>query len=135
MRERLAARVADWGLSDRIRLIGARSDVPRLMHAADLLLFPSFAEGLGMVAVEAQAAGLPVLASDAVPQECAVVPGMVEFLPLSAGPPRWAERVFSLMQSPRPDHGAAYAAVEKSPFSIRNSALALLDIYQTGKTL
>lgn len=133
MRERLAARVADWGLSDRIRLIGARSDVPRLMHAADLLLFPSFAEGLGMVAVEAQAAGLPVLASDAVPRECAVVPAMVDFLPLSSGPVEWAERVFSLMQTTKPDHHAAYVAVENSPFSIRNSAKALLDIYQNGK--
>lgn len=132
MRERLAARVARWGLSDRIRLLGARSDVPRLMHAADLLFFPSIAEGLGMVAVEAQAAGLPVLASDAVPRECAVVPGMVDFLPLSSGPLHWAERVFSLMQASKPDRRAAYEAVDNSPFSIRKSAMALLEIYRPG---
>ncbi len=38
-----------------------------------------------MVAVEAQAAGLPVIASDAVPSECRVIDGMVDFLPLAAG--------------------------------------------------
>lgn len=129
MRERLTARVTNWGLKDRIRLIGSRSDVPCLMHAADLLLFPSFAEGLGMVAVEAQAAGLPVLASDGVPKECAVVPGMVEFLPLSAGAQQWADRALSLIATSKLDHRVAYSSVERSPFAIQNSARALLDIY------
>lgn len=129
MRERLAARVTDWGLSDRIRLLGARSDVPRLMHAADLLLFPSFAEGLGMVAVEAQAAGLPVLASDAVPRECAIVSGMVDFLPLSLGAERWAEAALAKLYAPKADHIVANQAVAESPFSIANSAKKLLKIY------
>src|SRR4029079_5930776 len=59
---RVEEQVAASGLSDRIRFAGTRLDIPRLMLAADLLLFPSIAEGLGMVAVEAQAAGTPVLA-------------------------------------------------------------------------
>ena len=66
-KETLETRIADWQLSDRLRLLGVRDDIPRLMRATDSLLFPSRQEGLGMVAVEAQAAGLPVLASASVP--------------------------------------------------------------------
>src|SRR6185369_8442957 len=56
-------RLADLGLSECVRLLGVRHDIDRLMLGSRLLLFPSRAEGLGMVAVEAQAAGLPVVAS------------------------------------------------------------------------
>ena len=48
---------------DSIRFLGNRTDVADLYQAMDLFLFPSFFEGLGMVAIEAQIAGLPVLAS------------------------------------------------------------------------
>jgi glycosyltransferase involved in cell wall biosynthesis len=126
----LRERVARWGLDERICLAGARSDVPRLMLGADLLLFPSRAEGLGMVAVEAQAAGLPVLASDAVPRECAVVPDIVQFVPLSAGSELWADAALATLNAKRPDPEVANRTVENSPFSIANSAKSLLRIYQ-----
>jgi glycosyltransferase involved in cell wall biosynthesis len=125
----LRERVRQWRLSSRIHLLGARPDVPQLMQGADLLLFPSLAEGLGMVAVEAQAAGLPVIASDAVPRECQVVEGMVDFLPLSAGVNHWAGAVLHRLQTAKPDHLAANQSVMDSPFSIENSARSLLKIY------
>lgn len=129
MRARLQERVRSWGLAERILLLGARPDVPVLMAGADLLLLPSFAEGLGMVGVEAQAAGLPVIASDAVPSECAVVPAMVDFIPLSEGISHWANVVLKKIQAPKPDHKIANQMVVHSPFSIRNSANSLLAIY------
>ncbi len=117
------------GLDRAIRLAGIRFDVPRLMLASDLLLFPSIAEGLGMVAVEAQAAGLRVLASDSTPRECAVVPELVIFVSLAESPARWADRALALLDAPSPDRDASRAAVERSPFSIANSVMALLDAY------
>ena len=119
-----------WGLADRIRFTGIRSDVPRLMLGSDLLLFPSIAEGLGMVAVEAQAAGLKVLASDTTPRECTVVAGAVEFLPLADGASRWAAAVCRILDMPALDKNKCNAAVRASAFSIENSAATLLNIYQ-----
>ncbi|MBB5786227.1 glycosyltransferase [Jiangella mangrovi] len=52
------------GLADAVRLLGRREDVPALMAAADLLVFPSASEGLGLVVLEAMATGLPVAAYD-----------------------------------------------------------------------
>ena len=51
---------------------GLRSDVDRLLQAMDVFLFPSVYEGLPLSIIEAQAAGLPCLISDKVPDECRI---------------------------------------------------------------
>lgn len=53
------------GVADRVSVLGARDDVPRLLQAADLLLHPARVENTGTVIVEALAAGLPVLCTAA----------------------------------------------------------------------
>jgi glycosyltransferase involved in cell wall biosynthesis len=99
------------------------------MGAADALLFPSRAEGLGMVAVEAQAAGIPVLASTEVPRECVVIPEIVTFERLDMGVSAWADRLLRLMDAPRLDPIAANRRVAASPFAIAHSAAALTRLY------
>ena len=56
-RSAMEQHIRSWECGTTLRLIGVRNDVRRLMRAADVLLFPSVEEGLGMAAVEAQAAG------------------------------------------------------------------------------
>lgn len=58
--ERLATRL---GIIGRVRFLGWREDVPRLLAAADLLVCPSLHEPLGNVVIEAWSAGLPVVAA------------------------------------------------------------------------
>jgi len=130
IRTQLEAETKSWGLQDSIRFAGVRTDVPRLMMASDLFLFPSVGEGLGMVAVEAQAAGLRVLASDVTPRECMAIPGGVQFLALDDGAAKWAGEVLRLLALPRPSHKEWNAIVRSSAFSIENSAASLLNIYQ-----
>ena len=50
------------GMSQHVRFLGRRADVPRLLAAIDLLLMPSQSEGLGLAAIEALAAARPVIA-------------------------------------------------------------------------
>lgn len=127
----LERRIAQAGCTDKIRFAGIRTDIGRLMLASDALLFPSRAEGLGMAVVEAQSAGLPVLASTAVPAECLVVPSLVQFLPVEAGSQCWADRLLELFDSVR-DAETANRQVSESAFSIQQSARALATLYQTG---
>jgi len=119
----------EWGLGKQIRLLGVRHDVPRLMTGSDLFLFPSVEEGLGMASVEAQAAGLKVLASDTVPRECVVVPDLVHFHSLDAGASVWANQALRLLNSPRGDLTICKEAIKDSAFSIQNSAAELLKLY------
>jgi glycosyltransferase involved in cell wall biosynthesis len=58
--ERLATRL---GITDRVRFLGWRDDVPALMASADVLVCPSLHEPLGNVVIEAWSAGLPVVAT------------------------------------------------------------------------
>jgi glycosyltransferase involved in cell wall biosynthesis len=127
----LEERIAGVGLRERIRFLGIREDVERLMLGSDVLLFPSRGEGLGMAAVEAQAAGLPVLASDAVPRECEVIPELVRFKGVDAGPEAWANELLQMADQPR-DIVAANQQVAESAFSIHQSAWALLQLYRQG---
>lgn len=129
MRQKLQDNVRDWNLSDRLFLIGRRSDVPRLMLGSHLLLLPSIAEGLGMVAVEAQAAGLPSLVSEATPKECSVVPGLVNFLRLDEGKSEWSDRALAIINKERPQTMPCNATIRRSRFAIENSAAHLLEIY------
>jgi predicted dehydrogenase/glycosyltransferase involved in cell wall biosynthesis len=61
----IARAIAARGLAGSVRMLGNRGDMPDLMAAADLLILPSRFEGLSLVALEAMAAGLPIVASDA----------------------------------------------------------------------
>ena len=54
---------------DNVRMLGTRTDVADWLNAADIFLFPSIYEGLGIVAIEAEATGLIVLATDTIPPE------------------------------------------------------------------
>jgi glycosyltransferase involved in cell wall biosynthesis len=54
---------AELGVGERVHVLGARRDVPALMHALDAFAMPSIWEGFGLVLLEAMAAGLPIVAS------------------------------------------------------------------------
>lgn len=59
--ERLAGR---FGIAEQVHFAGFRTDIADLLHASDVFCFPSRREGLGFTAIEAMAAGLPLITSD-----------------------------------------------------------------------
>ncbi len=63
-RPAIEAEITQRGLSDRIRLLGSRSDVPRLLGAADAMLLTSISEGIPLTLIEGMAAGLPIVSTD-----------------------------------------------------------------------
>ena len=128
-REEFEAKINEWGLTQKVCLAGVRRDVNKLMSGSDLLLFPSLAEGLGMVVVEAQAAGLRVLASDTTPLEAVVNSELVAFASLGASAEEWADTALRFMALPRIEARVCNELVRHSPFSIESSAGQLLKIY------
>lgn len=96
------AYAAQKGLGSDVMFLGARDDVPDIMQAADVFLFPSLYEGWGIAAVEAQAAGLPCVVSDAVPRSVDMT-GLVTFVPLAKTAEQWAQIVRALPDGERTD--------------------------------
>ena len=64
--------VLEKGLSDKVIFYGTSNNVENLLCAMDCFVFPSNYEGLGIVAIEAQASGLPVVASTKIPNEAKI---------------------------------------------------------------
>ena len=62
-RAELPAKFTTGDLESQVRFLGSRSDVPRLLHAADIFLLTSVSEGIPLTVIEAMAAGLPVVAT------------------------------------------------------------------------
>ena len=56
--------IDEFNLTDRVKLLGYRTDVAELYAASDVFVFPSFREGLGLAAIEAMAFGLPLIVAD-----------------------------------------------------------------------
>lgn len=91
----------EYSISDNMRFLGMRSDIPAVMQVMDVLAMPSVFEGLPVTGVEAQASGLHIVASDGVTTEMNVL-GMVNYLPLGA-PEEWAKRIIAAAGLPRRD--------------------------------
>ena len=81
------------GLTSSVKFLGIRSDIPKLMQAMDIFLFPSLFEGLPVVLVEAQAAGLKCIVSNTITRESDIT-GRVDFLSLKQSTKEWAEQIF-----------------------------------------
>ena len=89
-------KASELGISDKIIFTGVRSDVPALLSAMDVFVFPSLYEGMPNTVIEAQATGLPCLISDTITRE-ADITGLVRYLPLGdAGV--WANYIDQLPQ-------------------------------------
>ena len=83
-RAALETRADELGVSDRLVLVGSQRDVPAYLSAFDAFAFPSVHEGLGLALVEAQANGLPVVASKACTRDVAITDS-INYLDLSDG--------------------------------------------------
>lgn len=80
--------------SDRILFLGNRTDIPNILCASDVFLFPSLYEGLGIVAVEAQASGLMCIASENVPKEADIGTGMFKRIGLKEMDHVWENAIY-----------------------------------------
>ena len=92
----IAREIAKRGLAGTVRMLGPRGDVPDLMALADLLVLPSAFEGLPLAALEAMAACLPVVATDAPGNSEAVEDGVTGKL-TAADPASFAAGIVDLL--------------------------------------
>lgn len=94
LRSEIEEKAQKLGLSKNIIFAGLRRDVAELMMAMDVLLFPSHNEGLPVTVIEAQAAGLAVIMSDAITGEVKIT-DLVETVSLQEPAKYWADKVLA----------------------------------------
>jgi glycosyltransferase involved in cell wall biosynthesis len=125
----IRAKAAALGLADRVIYAGVRADVARLMRGAmDTFLLPSLYEGLPLVGLEAQTAGLPVVLSDVISDELDRLP-LITRVPLGRPASAWADAVLATRSRPRPPQSECLAELRPGPFNIDNSIRELERLY------
>ena len=115
---------SSMGIGEKVLFLGARKDVSRLQNAMDLFIFPSLYEGLGIVAIEAQANGLPVYCSNAIPDE-ALIGENIHRLSLEAGVDAWAKEILQADLNRRDNQDR----LREAGYDIRYEAKKLQEFY------
>jgi glycosyltransferase involved in cell wall biosynthesis len=132
LRETLSRRIEDRGLTGRFVLGGFRTDLERLVWAADLAALSSHTEGLPVVLLEALASGLPAVATavGGVPE--VIRDGRDGFLVPPANPPALAQKIKVLLadQSLRRAMGAEGRGRVREEFSFSRSARLYADLFE-----
>lgn len=119
--EEVKRQVREYQTEDNVVFCGVRSDVPDLLSAMDVFLFPSLYEGMPNTVIEAQATGLPCVISDTITAE-ANITGLVNYLPLGDAD-RWAEAVLHAVCPERMDTRDAFY---EAKYDIESSAVAFV---------
>jgi glycosyltransferase involved in cell wall biosynthesis len=124
--EKIREKVSGLGLSKKVIFAGRRTDVEKIMSAADAFVLPSHFEGLPLVLVEAQSSGLNCFVSDAVPEEAKLLDNF-EFIPLDIGAEAWADRILSAALNT--DRASASAVVAAAGYDCKLTAARIEKIY------
>ncbi len=93
LEEQIRQKVRALDLEASVLFVGVRSDIPDVLSAMDVFVFPSLYEGMPNTIIEAQANGLTCVISDTITRE-ADITGLVSYLPLTVSPAVWAEAAF-----------------------------------------
>lgn len=121
-------KVRQLQLQDSVIFTGRRSDVERLYQAFDVFLMPSRWEGLPLVLLEAQTAGLPVVASDRITKDVQCAPDFW-YLSIEEDPKVWAEKLREVSEKKVDRTADTAQLLREHGFDIRTEAGRLLELY------
>ncbi|MGV0030889.1 glycosyltransferase [Latilactobacillus curvatus] len=113
-------------IENNVILLGNRDDVPNIMQAMDVFVLPSLFEGLGLVNIEAQAAGLPCVVSSGVPESAKILESFT-FLPINgSGCKLWVDKILSFINFKRIDTSVE---IRKANYDIKSSSSRVQSLY------
>ena len=127
LQEKIRDRAGALGVSGKVKMMGNVGNANEWYQAFDLFILPSHWEGLPVVGVEAQAAGLPCLFSSAITPEIGLT-GNALFLGLELGADTWAEKAAGLLSASKERRNMRKAITEKG-YDIRAEARKLENLY------
>lgn len=98
LRPQIEVKIKELHLEDKVVLTGIRHDVEDFMSCMDILIFPSFFEGLPLTLIEAQIAALPAIISDKITKDVIVTEGLVTMESIQEKPEVWAVKAMEILE-------------------------------------
>lgn len=127
LEEKIRARVSELNLQEHVIFAGQRFDIPNLLSAMDVFVFPSLHEGMPNTVIEAQATGLACVIADTITRE-ANITGLVQYLPLTQSVSEWTKAALNSAKFSRKDTSADFRAHGYDIASVAKELLLLLEI-------
>lgn len=122
-------KVREYGLIDNVRFIGVRDDIEVCLSLIDVYIFPSHFEGLGIVLLEAQAAGVYCVSSNNVPKEVDIGLGLIKFISLEKKAKEWSDIIIDVLEYKRPTNANIIRKFYENGYDIRKSVKKLEAAY------
>lgn len=119
--------VNELGLNDDVIFLGVRQDVYKILMSFDVFILPSLFEGLGIVAIESQAAGTPIIISNGVPDSAILTP-ICKKVSLSESYEEWASDAL-LMADNEDSHKNMQQFIIDGNFDLQSSVKWLENYY------
>lgn len=102
LEEKIKKQVEKLKLNDSVIFLGVRKDIPQLLMAMDIFVFPSLYEGMPNTVIEAQATGLKCVISDTITKE-ANITGLVKYLSINNDVDIWEKYILDNCKYKRED--------------------------------
>ncbi|WP_419893011.1 glycosyltransferase family 1 protein [Oceanobacillus kimchii] len=125
LRTEMEMRVLKLNLQDAVIFTGVKSNIHELLQLIDVFVLPSLFEGLGIVAIEAQAAGVPCIVSNKVPKE-AFITNRIRSLSLNLDKELWANEILKLNGHSKKN---TYRQIVDSGYDIKEQAKKIEEFY------
>ena len=119
---RIKSRIESYGISDSVYFAGLQSNIRAWLSSFDLFLFPSLFEGLSVAAMEAQANGVPTLASEGVIPEEVKINDNFKFYSLEKTAYEWSEQIDPLIEMGRANSHTILESFQNEGFDIYKAA-------------
>lgn len=125
LKEEIQKKVNEYGLENNVHFLGVGPDHYEWFQAMDIFLFPSLFDGVPITLIEAQAAGLPIIASDNITKEVQIT-DLVYFKMIEEEPNQWAKKIDDLYLLFRED---MTERIIEAGFDVKDTAKELENYY------
>jgi len=128
LRIEMHQRIQDYGIGNRVIDLGRRDDIKQFYNAFDAFLLPSLYEGMPVVGIEAQCAGLPIFFSKNITRET-TASELANYISLDEKPDMWADKIIKVVNEYMPKRRSYTKEIKDSGFDSSCEALRMQNYY------
>ena len=121
-------KIKEYGLQDRVEDLGRRDDIKQFYNAFDAFLLPSLYEGMPVVGIEAQCAGLPIFFSKNITEET-TASELAHYIGLNESPEVWADTIINVVNANLGKRRSYAEEVKKNGFDSHSEAMRMMNFY------